>query len=111
MEGGSACDGGADAYEKVEVGPSGACEYHARIELSTKVLDTAELEATLLHEMCHAAAWLLDHCDVGRHARFSKMGQSRMLYPVDRRGPRRHTLPDSSVLGEYRCTQSWCQHG
>ena len=30
-------------------------------QLSTKVLDTAEkLEATLLHEMCHAAAWLLD---------------------------------------------------
>ncbi|KAI9216607.1 SprT-like family-domain-containing protein, partial [Blastocladiella britannica] len=36
--------------------------YDARIELSAKVLDTpAKLERTLLHEMCHVAAWLLDH--------------------------------------------------
>ena len=33
----------------------------ASIELAAKVLDTPErLEATLLHELCHAAAWLLD---------------------------------------------------
>mmetsp|Transcript_34092 Transcript_34092/g.80342 ORF Transcript_34092/g.80342 Transcript_34092/m.80342 type:complete len:680 (+) Transcript_34092:17-2056(+) len=31
------------------------------IELASKVLDTPErLESTLLHELCHAAAWLLD---------------------------------------------------
>lgn len=36
--------------------------YHARIELSCKVLDTdARLERTLVHEMCHCAAWLIDH--------------------------------------------------
>ena len=35
---------------------SGETTYSARIELSTKVLDTVEkLEATLLHEMCHAS--------------------------------------------------------
>lgn len=34
---------------------------HATIELSTKVLDCQErLEATLLHEMVHAAAWIID---------------------------------------------------
>ena len=33
----------------------------ARIELSTKVLtDEDRLASTLAHEMCHAAAWLLD---------------------------------------------------
>jgi hypothetical protein len=33
----------------------------AKIELNTKVLDEEEkLQSTLLHEMCHAAAWLLD---------------------------------------------------
>lgn len=36
--------------------------YHARIELSCKVIDTeAKLERTLVHEMCHCAAWLIDH--------------------------------------------------
>ncbi|KAI8586881.1 SprT-like family-domain-containing protein [Geranomyces variabilis] len=33
----------------------------ARIELSTKVVDTlAKLRSTLAHELCHAAVWLLD---------------------------------------------------
>lgn len=32
----------------------------ARVELSTKVLDTpVKLRRTLLHELCHVAAWLL----------------------------------------------------
>lgn len=36
--------------------------YSAVIELSTKAIDSEErLKLTLLHEMCHAAAWLLDH--------------------------------------------------
>ena len=35
-------------------------ESAAKIELSEKVIDTEErLRSTLLHEMCHAAAWLL----------------------------------------------------
>ena len=54
---------GLTHYRKV-TRSSGVSEYHARIELSTKVLDTAEkLEATLLHEMCHAAQWLIDGID------------------------------------------------
>lgn len=36
--------------------------YSARIELSTKVVDSVDrLQRTLLHELCHAAAWLIDH--------------------------------------------------
>ena len=33
----------------------------ARVELSTKVIDSdARLETTLLHELCHVAAWVVD---------------------------------------------------
>lgn len=32
--------------------------HSARVELSAKVVDTADkLRATLLHELCHVAAW------------------------------------------------------
>eukprot|EP00978_Attheya_sp_CCMP212_P016613 scaffold43696_cov48-Attheya_sp.AAC.2 len=40
---------------------SGTQQRVATIELSTKIIDDSErLRATLLHEMCHAAAWLVD---------------------------------------------------
>jgi predicted SprT family Zn-dependent metalloprotease len=36
--------------------------YTAHIELSSKVIDTeSKLQRTLCHEMCHVAAWLIDH--------------------------------------------------
>ena len=42
--------------------PDGSVLYFAKIELSSKVLDNKDrLESTLLHEMCHAAAWIVDH--------------------------------------------------
>ncbi|XP_072377003.1 uncharacterized protein [Diabrotica undecimpunctata] len=40
---------------------TGAIERSARIALSTKVLDTADrLRDTLIHEMCHAATWIVN---------------------------------------------------
>jgi predicted SprT family Zn-dependent metalloprotease len=40
----------------------------ARMELSSKVCDTpARMAATLLHEMCHVAAWLVDGCNRPPH--------------------------------------------
>ena len=37
-------------------------EYTCSIELSSKILDTDEkLRTTLVHEMTHAAAWIIDH--------------------------------------------------
>jgi predicted SprT family Zn-dependent metalloprotease len=37
-------------------------QHNARIELAEKVLtDEHRLRSTLLHEMCHAAAWIVDH--------------------------------------------------
>jgi len=42
--------------------------YVARIELSLKVVDSPfRLAQTLLHELCHAAAWVLDHVDKPPH--------------------------------------------
>jgi hypothetical protein len=46
---------------KRKLGNSGAPERSATIELSTKIIDEENrLRSTLLHEMCHAAAWLVD---------------------------------------------------
>uniref|UniRef100_S4RD99 SprT-like domain-containing protein n=1 Tax=Petromyzon marinus TaxID=7757 RepID=S4RD99_PETMA len=42
-------------------GPGPACQPYARIELSVKVCDNPErLRDTLVHEMCHAATWLIN---------------------------------------------------
>ena len=36
------------------------CRYSASVQLATKVIDTeAKLRATLLHELCHVATWVL----------------------------------------------------
>ena len=100
---------GLTHYKKV-TRSSGASEYHARIELSTKVLDTAEkLEATLLHEMCHAAAWLLDHCAKPPHGAVFKKWAERVMrvYPVVSVDTC-HSYQIHQPY-KYRCTQSWCQ--
>jgi predicted SprT family Zn-dependent metalloprotease len=99
---------GLTHYRKV-TRSSGVSEYHARIELSTKVLDTAEkLEATLLHEMCHAAAWLLDHCAKPPHGSVFKKWAERAMraYPVVRVDTC-HSYQIHQPY-KYRCTQSWC---
>ena len=36
------------------------CRYSASVQLATKVIDTeGKLRATLLHELCHVATWVL----------------------------------------------------
>lgn len=51
---------------------NGAVERSARIVLSTKVIDSAErLRDTLIHEMCHAAAWIV-HCVSDGHGKLWK---------------------------------------
>jgi predicted SprT family Zn-dependent metalloprotease len=52
----------------------------ATIELSTKILDNLErLRATLLHEMCHAAGWLVDGVHKPPHGKvFKKWAQISM---------------------------------
>ncbi|XP_043221444.1 nucleolar and coiled-body phosphoprotein 1-like [Amphibalanus amphitrite] len=46
--------------QAVSAGPDGAAGRSARVELSEKVVDSAErLRDTLVHELCHAAAWVV----------------------------------------------------
>ena len=54
--------------------------YTARIELSCKVLDTPEkLERTMVHEMCHCAAWLVDHVAKPPHGAVFKTWADRAM--------------------------------
>ncbi|KAL2727017.1 germ cell nuclear acidic protein [Vespula squamosa] len=53
-------------YNKKSVKPLGGILRSSRIVLSTKVLDTPDrLRDTLIHEMCHAAAWLINDVSDG----------------------------------------------
>lgn len=47
--------------QRVDFTPGASPTHFATVELSTKVLDDSKrLQSTLLHEMCHAAAWVVD---------------------------------------------------
>ena len=89
---------------------TGDAVYSARIELSTKVLDTVEkLEATLLHEMCHASAWLVDKVAKPPHGPVFKKWATLAM----------HKYPETNVSTchgyaihqpyKWRCTRDWCQ--
>ncbi|XP_015171166.1 PREDICTED: uncharacterized protein PF11_0213 [Polistes dominula] len=53
-------------YNKRSVKPLGGILRSSRLVLSTKVLDTPDrLRDTLIHEMCHAAAWLINDVSDG----------------------------------------------
>ncbi|OUS42578.1 SPRT-like metalloprotease [Ostreococcus tauri] len=89
---------------------TGETVYSARIELSTKVLDTVEkLEATLLHEMCHASSWLIDKTAKPPHGPVFKKWAARAM----------KTYPETNVSTchayaihqpyKWRCTRDWCQ--
>ena len=55
-------------------------QYHASIELSTKLIDDkSRLQSTLMHEMCHAAAWIIDNIHKPPHGKcFKKWGNLAM---------------------------------
>ncbi len=83
-------------------------QYTARIELSTKVVDNeTKLRRTLVHEMCHAAAWLLDHTAKPPHGPVFRRWAARVM---DR-------CPDLEVTTchnyeifyafRWQCTNSW----
>nr|SVE85421.1 EOG090X0464 [Daphnia pulicaria] len=45
---------------------NGIITFESRIELSVKVVDTpCRLRDTLIHELCHAATWIIDNCRGG----------------------------------------------
>ena len=62
VQGGGVDGAGSDNTDGLSIA------YVARIELSLKVVDSPfRLAQTLLHELCHAAAWVLDHVDKPPH--------------------------------------------
>ncbi|XP_014609661.1 PREDICTED: MATH and LRR domain-containing protein PFE0570w [Polistes canadensis] len=53
-------------YNKKSIKPLGGILRSSRVVLSTKVLDTPDrLRDTLIHEMCHAATWLINDVSDG----------------------------------------------
>jgi predicted SprT family Zn-dependent metalloprotease len=64
-------------------GALGSENCHCRIELSIKVLtDLHRLRSTLVHEMCHAACWLIDASNCGHTGPFKRWGKRvNSVYP------------------------------
>lgn len=83
--------------------------YSARIELANKVLDSYQkLRRTLCHEMCHVAAWLLDHNAKPPHGPvFKKWAQRAMSRYTDLEVSTCHNY-DIHFAYKWRCT--WCTH-
>jgi predicted SprT family Zn-dependent metalloprotease len=74
---------GLTHYKRSLIG--GANVYTCRIELASKVLDTAtKLERTLIHEMCHCAAWMIDHVAKPPHGETFKKYAVRAMTIVPR---------------------------
>ena len=99
---------GLTVYKRTTI--EGVRHFTARIELSTKVLDSVhKLEATLLHEMCHAAAWLVDHVAKPPHGDvFKKWAKLAMqTYP----GTNVSTCHAYAIHTpfKWKCTQTWCE--
>ncbi|XP_058504967.1 germ cell nuclear acidic protein isoform X1 [Solea solea] len=82
---------------------------YARIELSEKVCDSADrLRDTLIHEMCHAATWLINGVRDG-HGNFWKFyaRKSTVVHPELPMVTRCHTY-DIKYKFQYQCTR--CQN-
>nr|XP_057919747.1 germ cell nuclear acidic protein [Doryrhamphus excisus] len=82
---------------------------YARIELSEKVCDSADrLRDTLIHEMCHAATWLINGVRDG-HGNFWKLyaRKSTLVHPELPMVTRCHSY-DITYKFKYQCTR--CQN-
>ncbi|XP_077434171.1 germ cell nuclear acidic protein [Vanacampus margaritifer] len=82
---------------------------YARIELSEKVCDAADrLRDTLIHEMCHAATWLINGVRDG-HGRLWKMyaRKATLVHPELPMVTRCHSY-DIKFKFQYKCTK--CQN-
>ncbi|XP_070770070.1 germ cell nuclear acidic protein [Enoplosus armatus] len=82
---------------------------YARIELSEKVCDSADrLRDTLIHEMCHAATWLINGVRDG-HGNFWKLyaRKSTLAHPELPMVTRCHSY-DIKYKFQYQCTR--CQN-
>ncbi|XP_067903591.1 germ cell nuclear acidic protein isoform X2 [Heterodontus francisci] len=84
----------------------GALRRYARIELSEKVCDSAErLRDTLIHELCHAATWLINNVRDG-HGPFWKLyaQKSILIHPELPMVTRCHTY-EINYKYTYQCSR------
>lgn len=90
-------------------GLDGTIEYSASIELSSKVIDCkSRLRQTFCHELCHAAAWLINHVARPPHGKVFKYWADRSMtaYP-DLNVSTCHTY-DIHYKYRWKCTNDWC---
>eukprot|EP01135_Chromosphaera_perkinsii_P001207 Nk52_evm6s162 gene=Nk52_evmTU6s162 len=85
-------------------------KYSAEIELSTKVIDQEyRLKNTLCHEMCHAAAWLINHISRPAHGKAFKY----WAYTASSRYPELDIKTchnyDIDYKYRYKCQNARCQ--
>eukprot|EP00958_Prasinococcus_capsulatus_P012143 scaffold1206_cov388-Prasinococcus_capsulatus_cf.AAC.43 len=115
---------GLTSYKRTGFGVSAV--YSAHIDLSVKVVDdVAKLRRTLAHEMCHVAAWIIDH--VAKPCRLSGL---TICWPRLRRQPPHGAIfkawgrkfsgqyPEITIdtchsyeinyAYRYQCTNEWC---
>ena len=89
--------------------PGDAPQMLARIELSTHVIDSPpKLRQTLCHELCHAAAWLLDGSSKPPHGpAFWKWARKAMDALPGLDVTTCHSY-DIAFKFNYACTTAWC---
>ncbi|XP_067946383.1 germ cell nuclear acidic protein-like [Watersipora subatra] len=108
-------------FNKLLLKTAGLCKYmktsasHARqasIELSEKVCDTAErVRDTLIHEMCHAAVWIVDGVEDG-HGRYWQFWSRKAELACKELPPiRRCHSYDITTKFVYECTRCKYQIG
>ena len=102
---------GITRMTKRRVGPVAAWERRAVVELSTHVCDSEEkMRHTLAHELCHAAAWVVDGVSKPPHGRAFKRWASRFMDAVPALTiTTRHTYVISYKFN-WRCSASGCNY-
>lgn len=91
--------------------PTAGSVRSAAIDLSIKVLDNAQrLQNTLLHEMCHAAAWLIDGVRKPPHgSHFKKWAHAVMKHYPEVEITTCHSY-DIHRPFKFQCSNAQCAH-
>jgi predicted SprT family Zn-dependent metalloprotease len=95
---------------KGKLGDQHADTRTASIELATKVIESEEqLRSTLLHEMCHAAAWLVDGVHKPPHGKVFKQWASKSMQKI--KDVKVTTTHDYQITYKFAwaCTNSNCK--
>jgi len=96
-------------YTSRAAGADGQLVYVARVALSSKVIDDGErLRQTLCHEMCHAAAWLLEGSNKPPHGEAFRRWAARASAACPSLDVRTCHSYSIAFAFRYACTTDWC---